>query len=165
MSAVESTFRRAALVPFAAALLLGGCETSSPSEGGPGAVRKPAATRAAAELALVPAAKLDALVHGMSEAQVRQLLGEPRSVRAATKLGPGASVWIYRIGATEGVTQVPVSMEDVPSYNPLTGQPTIRQEPVYRNQHVTTYRTLELLFLDGLLAKRTTGQEVERWFE
>lgn len=165
MSAVETAFRRAAVVPFAAALLLGGCETSSPSESDVGAGAKPAATRSAGELALVPAAKLDALVQGMSETQVRDLLGEPRSKRAATKVGPGAVIWTYRVGTREIVTQVPVAMEDVPSFNPLTGQPTTRQEPVYRNQHVTIYRTLELLFLDGLLAKRTSGQEVERWFE
>lgn len=166
MSAIEFTLRAAAILPCAAALLLGGCETAPADDSETGA---PTATKSVAGAetrgtVMIPAATVNALANGMSGDQVRALLGRPQTTRPFRPGGPGAEVWVYRISYVETTRQVAASTRDVPAFNPITGDQINVAEPVYQNQYTRTYRTLELLLIDGRLIERKAGTEVQRTF-
>ena len=75
---------------------------------------------------------------------------------------PGAEVWIYRRTAAVDVGMVPTKMEDVPSFDPMTGQQRTMQMPVYSQETRTVEEELQLLLYEGKLVSWKRGFRDER---
>jgi hypothetical protein len=160
--------KKCLLVSSSLALLLtlAGCVSDSATP-----TTKPAATTAPARPAplthddlLIPAAKVNAIAKGMKAETVRELLGAPNNVRAFAAGGEKSEIWVYRISVTDRAQQTPTSTRDVPGWDPISNKEVVTKEPVYQVEHIRTFRTLELLIVDGRLIERKPGVDQERSF-
>ncbi len=117
-----------------------------------GAVATPAV--AAAGAAPAPAAKpaRTELLIGMPAAQVRELIGAPRRVKAIKREGVAAEVWFYSYRAPAGVRQVVTGTREIPYVDPITGVMRSIPEPIYSQERVYLEETTELLIVEGTLA-------------
>lgn len=141
----------------------GTAAASAPAASVPPAKPAPAAVVKDAEL-LIPADKVNAIAQGMNGATVRRLLGEPNKVVPFTKGNISGQIWSYRVAVSEVVNQVATSMRDVPAWDPIGNRAITVKEPVFQQEHVRTYTTLELLMVDDRLIERKPGHEIDRAF-
>ena len=100
------------------------------------------------------------LAKGTTAEQVRADLGTPVEVRPLRS--PGAEVWIYRRTAAVDVNLVPTKTEDVPYFDPITGQQRTIQNPVYSQETRTVEEELQLLLYEGKLVNWKRGFRDER---
>ena len=153
-----------ALVPFALVALLSACATVPPP-GQTGAV-PPSTAAAAAAAADQPELKL---VAGMDAAQVRRVMGDPATIRPRPVPKGTAEVWIYErriIGPTQQI-QVgvhPIMITELGS-DGTSRQRVLSQEPVFRQGHIKTVETVQLLMLDGRFLEHRTTAERQQEFE
>ena len=135
-----------------AALVLTGCSTNpSASTATPGG----AASTAEAD-------PWRFLIKGTTAEQVRAVLGKPVEVRPMPSTAGAAEVWIYRRVVTEDVGLVPTRMEDIPAFDPMTGQQHTVQSPVYSQESRTVEEELQVLLFEGKVLNWKRGIRSER---
>lgn len=121
------------------AAILAAC-SSAPSAATAGSGRTPAAGEPEA---------WKSLAKDMTADQVRAALGQPVEVRPMQQAG--AEVWVYRRMTARDVGMVPTKMEDIPYFDPFTGEQRTIQEPVYSQEVRTVEEELHLLLYEGKL--------------
>jgi hypothetical protein len=153
------------VVGVAAILLLGACQTDNSGSGATtGRSGASAMVPRNADL-LIPAAKVNAIAKGMTADEVRALLGAPERVEPYSSAGATAKVWIYTLAVETKFHQVSTGMQEIPSYDPITGAATVIREPIMANRRVKRYTTLELLMVDDRLVERRPGRSVDVNFD
>lgn len=133
------------LVSFA----LLGCESVAP----PAAERPAAATvtRTVGADAVDPFAELR---QGLTMAEVKALIGEPLQVRnevLAGKDAPAAKVtlWVYGRTLSSDYKTVVAEMEEVPYFDPLTGEAKPQQQPIHSQERIDRSELIVLAFTGG----------------
>lgn len=129
--------RRIAAGALLFAAFLAGC-AGTPGGAGPGPE---------ANSKITPAA-LGKIAKGLSGAQVRELLGNPATTKPLNAAGVAGQIWSYPLKTETEVLSIPMTTQDVPSFDPFSNRMTTRQEAVYRDQTVNTTDTLHLLLVD-----------------
>lgn len=137
------------LAGLALASLAGGCATNPGS--GPTA-RSP----------LTRTNPFNALTMGMSAAEVRALVGEPREIKADPGEGSDAQLWRYQHKLDEVVRQVPIGTRELPAINPITGQPIVIVESVMTDEFSTIYQDIDLLMIGDRILDIRRSQRVDR---
>lgn len=131
------------------ALFLGAC-TSAPRE----------AAHAAPAPVATPAPKETPknLRKGMTEADIRILWGEPKSVHAGK---PGETILVYEFDVMTTQKMVAATVNEWQAIDPISGVPRTVIDPVLSPQQVTVFQTVVLQLLDGKLASwaRKLGEE------
>lgn len=127
----------------------------------------PAATpvmgdRAAASSAAAAVAKL---AKNLTGEQVRALLGPPVATKPISAGGVNGETWSYSFHAGTETRLIPVTTQDVPAVDPLSGQATTRAEAVYQNQDVEMIDTLSLLLVDDRLIEWRIVRGEKRRFQ
>jgi hypothetical protein len=126
-----------------------GCDSLTAfGPGQPAAAQQPKLTRANA---------FAVVARGMTAAEVRTLLGEPRDLNPYTVGGTNGETWIYERKIDETIRQVPISSRDVPRFNPFTLQTEIIQEPVMGEEFTTLFEHLELMLVGDRVI------DISRW--
>lgn len=116
--------------------------------------------------ATVPASAAAAkLARNLSGAQVRALLGSPANVKPLPNRGVKAENWSYAFAGSIDTRLVPISTQEVPAINPLTGQAITRTEPVYQNQDLQTVDTLHLLLINDQLVEWRVMRDEKKKFQ
>jgi hypothetical protein len=140
----------------AVGLLLAGCTTdnATPTAGRPANLPRGAQV-------LLPPAKINAIAKGMTGDEVTQLLGKPDRLTAYPGGGPTGQVWSYNIAVVNRVDQISSGTREVPSWNPITNQPTTTIEPILTQRRSRRFTTLDLLFVDGHLLERRPGRDFD----
>ena len=87
------------------------------------------------------------LRRGMSASVVKDLLGEPATVR---QTGEGQETWVYE-KLFEEVRPVEAETREVPRYNPISGEMETREEAITSIETTRTTLVTDLFFVDGLL--------------
>jgi hypothetical protein len=100
------------------------------------------------------------LAKGTTAEQVRAALGTPVEVRPMQ--APGAEVWIYRRTAAMDIGLVPARMEEIPIFDPTSGQPRMVPNPVYSQETRTVEEELQLLLFEGRLVTWKRAFRTER---
>lgn len=137
-------------------LILGGCSTTAPEVSRPappaattGAVTPPAASE-------FDPARLSALRLGQKQEDIRRWLGEPMSVRAADGASAGLAdtaveLWLYQATLPPGYKEVVAEMEEIPFYDPITGESKPQQQARPSLQRVDRTAMVVLAFAEGKL--------------
>lgn len=150
---------RGATAGFAALLLAACANDSKPIVTADGAILTgPLATSAAA-----PA--LAKLTKNLTTLQVLELLGRPATTKPFTAAGVDGEIWAYPFRGAGDTRQVPVTTQELPAINPLTGVMTTRTESVYQNQTVDVTDTLHLLIVDGRLIEWSVVRNEKKQFQ
>jgi hypothetical protein len=126
-------------LPLLLALLLAGCHTEPAATG-----TKP------------PPDAFAALQKQMTAAQVRALVGELVQIKPYKPGDPMGEIWVYQRNVGAHDRQVPIGSREVPVTNPLTGQTTMTNEPIYQSQTITDIEIIELLMVESRLAEWKT---------
>lgn len=137
-----------------ALLFISGCETTNT---GPAASEKPTQTAGMSN-------SFDRLKEGLTEAEVRQLVGEPGAIRPFVSNKIESLVWIYEHKIDEVVEQIPIGTREIPLMNPLTGVMGTTKETIFANEHREAIETVEVLLLGQrvIAVKRSVRVEKRR---
>jgi len=103
------------------------------------------------------------LTKDMTAAEVRTALGEPAEVRKMES--PGGEIWVYQRKVVTGVDMVPTRTQDIPYVNPLTGEMSTVQEPVFSRETRTSEQVLYLLLFQGRLTSWRINSQAKRGYE
>jgi hypothetical protein len=127
--------------------LLAGCSgpSVSPSHS-PGGQIGPAGTKSGGT-------SLAGLRKGMLSNEVRVVLGEPDEIKPFKTGEIGVYVWTYRRIVEGPVREVIAGTRDLPAINPITGQPTTIQDPIYKQEVTYLHETIELLMQGNTLVE------------
>ena len=144
---------------FAGVLALGvllpwfsGCESA------PGASQAPAAP---AEVA-TKHNPFDAVQKGMTAAQVRALVGDPPVTKPFKSGGRDSEIWSYQYKVSETTRLVPIGTREVPTINPVTGQPGTSEESVMGHETTTLYQDINMLMIGGRIVEINRKPRMER---
>lgn len=88
---------------------------------------------------------------GLTDTEVRTLLGEPAEIREIQKSGLTGHIWTYHWKVAETTKMVALNTREVPAINPRTGEATTVREPVYDAQVNAIVETAELLIYEKKL--------------
>ncbi len=125
-------------------LFLAGC--SGPPAPGPASAAVPPANKTKATPKPDPFA---AVQKGMTAAEVRSLVGEPKEIKPFKAGDLKSEVWVYQHTIAERTRQVEVGTQDVPVVDSLTGRAGTAKESVMGLEFVTVSETVELLMIEG----------------
>lgn len=151
-----SLLRPASVLGVALALAACGTEPGA-AVVGPGASAPAVASSAAAAMAK--------LAKNLTGAQVRALLGPPAAIKEIKAAGVTGEAWSYPFRGTPEIRVVPVTTQDLPATNPVTGQAIHRTESVYQNQEVEMVDTLHLLMVGDRLIEWSTVRTEQKRFQ
>jgi oligosaccharide reducing-end xylanase len=104
----------------------------------------------------------DSLRQGMTATQVRQLLGEPKSIKPFKSGELKSDVWTYERVISKTTDQIQTGSREVPLMNPRTGVMGTTQEPVYGLEFTTVTEILELLVIEDHLIQWKRKNLVDR---
>ena len=96
--------------------------------------------------------------------EVKAVLGEPDEIKPFKSGEIGVYVWTYRRIVEGPVREVITGTRDVPAINPITGQPTTIQDPIYGQEVTYLHETIELLMREGTLLEWKRQAREQRKF-
>lgn len=146
--------RFAPALPLAAALLAAGCASPSASN----------SANAAPEAAPASSPAAPELKKGMTAAELKAVLGEPKEVRPFVVNDVASEVWVFERRVPGKTRQVVARMREVPYVDPITGVMRMIQEPVHENETTTLIEVTEVLMFSGVVAEWKRALDAERAF-
>jgi hypothetical protein len=93
---------------------------------------------------------------GMTQEQVREMLGNPAQIRPVRGAEGTSERWVYERRVSQVVDQQATGSQDVPYIDPFTGEMRMIQEPTYSQVTKTITEELHLLWRNGGLESWTT---------
>lgn len=137
---------------FATALLLGACNSVPPkaTDATPVPSTAPAPAQSTAS---------KNLRKGMTEAEIRAVWGDPKTVQVGKE--KGETILVYQFDVLTTQRMVAATVNEWQAVDPISGVPRTVIDPVLSPQQVTVVQTIVLQLIDGKLASwaRKFGEE------
>jgi hypothetical protein len=156
---------RRAFAPLALIALVAGCVNAPTAP----SATAPAVSGTRPAIAVAPGHPEQALTKGMTADQVRQIMGAPAEVKPRPAPTGNAEVWVYRRTTYGGAQQVQVGSRPITvSEQGADGtyrDRIIREDPIYRQAHVKTTDTIQLLMFDGRFVEQGVTSQKQQEFE
>lgn len=102
--------------------------------------------------------------NGMPASELLELLGEPREVRDIEAPREGFEVWVY-YQVANSVEYEAIGTEEIPFFDPITGEYKPVMEPVYSPETSTLTVETQFLIADGFVAGWSRQSDKRKAFD
>lgn len=121
-------------------------------------------TTPAGSLRPAAANPLEALAKGMTGDEVKAAWGAPLEIRPFKDDADNARVWVYQRNLRTNQTPVAATLQEVPFYDPISGEYRPFKEPYFNEQITTTTQVVELIMVDDRLTGWRRSLSEQRTF-
>lgn len=95
---------------------------------------------------------LEFLKKGLTGDEVKAVWGNPEEIRPLAEDTENAKVWVYRRNLRTTQRPVAATLQEVPFFDPISGEYRPFKEPYFNEQTSTIVQTVELVMVDDRLA-------------